>query len=122
MKEVITKHTEQALAADDNASLANFPFQLIVAADEEDNVKIVVRWPEEARPSTKVRTLAHMLHHVSEGHWKEPMINAVKKNGADTKEPEISGQILQQWGQAHQEVIGSTVCMPPRRVFLTKQG
>ena len=121
LQEVITRHIEQALA--DNKTddtFDGYPYQVIFAANDKDDVKVCVRWPVDGPPALSVRTLGAMLHHISEAHWKPPMISAVNKTGLEQKQPEIAGQILQQWGQATHETTGETLCVPPRQVFIRK--
>jgi len=117
LQEVITKHTGQEPTVKEDPALKGYPFQVIFGADAKDNVKVTVRWPEDAPPAQSVRTVATMLHHISAGHWKPPMISAVKKQGADQKQAEIAGQILQEWGGATHTTVADHTCVPPRAVF-----
>jgi len=117
LQEVITKHTEQASAAKEDDAIQNYPFQVIFAADAKDNVKVTVRWPQDAVPFQTVRTIATMLHHISAGHWKPPMIESVKKYGTDAQQIDVSMEILREWGQARQAILSEATCVVPRSVF-----
>jgi len=118
LQEVITKHTEQQCS---DSALEGFPFQVIIAADENENVKMTVRWPDDAPPAVSTRIISSILHHVTSGHWKPPMINAVRTHGMESQSPDVAGQILLQWGSQTQEVVKDEICVSPRHVFL-RQG
>lgn len=119
LQEAITKLIAQVSEANEDEALKDFPFQLLLAADTKDNVKVTVRWPDDALPAQAVHTISSMLHHVASGHWKPPMIKAVEKHGMENDQVETASQILQtlyqHWGQ--QPDMDNAVCVPPRRVF-----
>jgi len=106
------------LAANEDAATDGFPFQVLFAADDKDNVRVTVRWPKGAPPAQSVRTVASMLHHISAGHWKPPMISSVKKQGEDSGQKDIAGEILREWGQATQVQVADNLCVGPRQVFM----
>jgi len=120
LQEVITRHTEQELAAKADKALDGYPYQVIFAVDHKDNVKVTVRWPEDAPPAQTVRAIAHTLHHVSAGHWKAPMISATKHFGIEHNQGEVAGQILQQWAQAATKESSGRPCVSPRQVFAVR--
>jgi len=109
------------LAASEDPALAGHPFQVIFATDDKDNVRVTVRWPDDAPPAQAVRTIASMLHHIAAGHWKPPMIASVKKQGTECKQADVAGEILREWGQATQVQVADRICVPPRQVF-ARQG
>ena len=117
LQEAITKHIEQVLEAKEDNALEGYPFQVLFAADAKDDVKVTVRWPKDASPAQSVRTVATMLHHISVGHWKPPMIAAVKKQGIDSGQPEVAGEVIREWGQATQVQVSDNICVSPRQVF-----
>jgi len=117
LQEAITRHIEQVSAAKEDAALEGYPFQVLFAANADDDVKITVRWPTDASPAQSVYTVATMLHHISAGHWRPPMVSAVKKQGIDSGQPEISGEVIREWGQATQIQMSDNICVSPRQVF-----
>jgi hypothetical protein len=116
LQEVITKHTEQE--SDD--ALDGFPFQVLFAADEKDNVRVTVRWPEEVPKAQSVRIISSILHHVSTGNWKPQMIASVKRQGLNDQQTDVASEILHEWGSATQVIVSDTVCVSPRNVFARK--
>jgi hypothetical protein len=122
LHEAITKHTEQVLADRADSALDGFAYQLIFAVNEQNNVKITVRWPRDGSPAESVRAISSMLHHSSEGDWKMPMIAAVKRHGDENEEMEVANQIIHEWGQASQESAGEALCVPPSKVFARPTG
>ena len=107
--------------ANEDLALKGYPFQVLFAADENDNVKITVRWSADAPPAKSVSIIASMLHHISAGHWKVPMVTAVKNNNADNQQVEVSDNILRQWTQAIQKVSPKATCVGPRQVFAKRR-
>ena len=100
-----------------NGDLEGYPFQVLFAADAKDNVKITVRWPNDVPNVQSVRTVALMLHHISSGHWMPPMVASVRKHGVDSKQIDVSTEILREWSQATQIQVSDQVCVGPRQVF-----
>jgi hypothetical protein len=121
LQEVITKHTERESAAKVDDALHGFPFQVLFAADEKDNVRVTVRWPDDAPKAQSVRTIASMLHHVSMGHWKPQMVASVKRHGVNDQQTDVANEVLHEWGNATQTAVSDAVCVSPRNVFARKQ-
>ncbi len=120
LQEAITKHIEQVLVASQirsDEALDNFPFQVLFAADEQENVKITVRWPEDQRPSKAVSILSAMLCNITDGSWKPPIFSAVQKQGQETQQVDTANGILQAWSNIVKEFAENTVCVSPRQVF-----
>jgi len=120
LQDAITKHIAQVSEANEDEALKDFPFQLLLAADTEDNVKVTVRWPDDALPAQIIHTISSMLHHTASGHWKQPMWQAVEKHGIENDNQmntvnKILETLYQQWGSL--EDMDNAVCVPPRRVF-----
>jgi len=110
------------LAAKEDDALRGYPFQVLFATDEKDNVKVTVRWPDDAPSAKCVRTISSMLQHISSGHWKPPMIASVKQHGMNTQQTDVAEQIILQWGNTTQNTVSDILCVPPRRVFMTHKG
>ncbi len=117
LDEVITKHIAQELEAEKDDALTGYPFQVLFATDHENNVKVTVRWPSDAPPANTVRTIALMLNHISTGNWKQAMASAVKKHGLETKQTEVTNEILCEWNDSMQVTISDNICVPPTLVF-----
>jgi len=117
LQEVITKHIGQELA--DNTD--EFPYQINFTANAQDKVKIVVRWPDDAPPAHNSRIISSMLHHISDGHWKPPMVESVYRYGMEKDQSEVASQIIQEWGQASQTTLHEALCVSPRQVFSTQE-
>ena len=98
-------------------ALEGFPFQVIIAADAQDNVKATVRWPHDTPSANIVKTLAAMLHHISEGHWKPPMMAAVTECGNNQSQADVAVQIIQQWNNQSASVKADELCVKPSQVF-----
>lgn len=90
---------------------------MLFATDKDDNVRVTVRWPNDALPAKSVHTIASMLNHISSGHWKPPMIVSVKKQGVENQQTDIAGQILLEWGNITRIMVEDTTCISPRQVF-----
>ena len=118
LQEAITKHIEQVSAAKEDKALKDSPFQVLFATDAQNNVKVTVRWPYDAPYAQSVHIIASMLHHISAGHWKPPMIASVNKEGINCGQLEVAQEILHEWGRVTQIQTSDVVCVPPRQVFM----
>jgi hypothetical protein len=118
----ITKHTEQALADKEDAALKGFPYQVLFAADDKDNVKITIRWPQDSPKPRSVKTISTMLQHIGSGNWAIPTASSLKKAGEECGQEDVARQILNQWGSTLQPVATEQSCVLPRNVFTRTQG
>ncbi len=120
------RHTGQGLPYDSD----EYPFQVLFLADKKDNVKILIQWPNDIPKPQVVKTMGHMLNHISCGNWSPPMIAATQKFGEESGQKEIASEILHTWSNQVTEKkngsgmasSGGSVCVKPRHVFAFDRG
>lgn len=102
--------------------MRDFPYQVIFAADEQDNVKIIVRWPDTAAKKDESHPISRMLNNISSGNWKSPTVDAVHAYGSENNQQATAVRILQEWGrlaktEPNYPQFNDDLCMQPRNVF-----
>ena len=119
LQEAITQLIEQASANTKYPFLKDFSFHVILAADENDRVKVSVDWPKSASVEKSAEVMSSILFHISEGHWTLPIVQAIKNRGEEDDCQPTSMAILNAWKDKTQtkDSLDESQFVLPSRVF-----
>jgi len=81
------------------------------------DLNVGIAWPKGVQPSQIAQVMSTMLHQISSGAWKSPMVGAVQNCGLDNNQMDISQAILELWSGMVTEERGGSLCVDPTQVF-----
>ena len=92
-------------------------FYITFKSDMSGDLNVGIAWPKGVQPSQIAQVMSTMLHQISSGAWKSPMVGAVQNCGLDNNQMDISQAILELWSGMVTEERGGSLCVDPTQVF-----